>query len=61
MEIKETENAIVGIITKLESAMNNLKNGKQIIANDMLYGVRAKLYNLLGETRKEQSSSNDKE
>ena len=51
-EMQEFQQKLVETITKLESAMNLLKDGKEIPTHNMLLGIKQKLYLIFSEIKK---------
>lgn len=57
MKKKIIEDNLVETITKLESGINLLRNGQQIVAYEKIQGVKSKLYNLLQIIRTDKIES----
>ena len=51
------EENLVETITKLESGINLLRNGQQIVAYEKIQGVKSKLYHLLQVIRNDKIES----
>jgi len=51
-KMQEFQQKLVETITKLESAMNLLKDGKEIPTHNMLLGIKQKLYLIFSEIKK---------